>query len=193
MKKNWCKINLSPKVNVYIAKQRNGSTGYSPLLTKPKQMKNQLVITTVLFFSVQLVAQESVLPIGGEANGTGGSVSYSIGQVAYENDGTSSGNVNQGVQQPFEFYVLEISENAIGIQLSVFPNPTADYLILQLDKLPSNMRFALYDAAGKLLTDQPVLEKESKIRMHTYSNGSYQLKVTQDNKTLKRIQIIKQN
>ena len=156
-------------------------------------MKNQLLISCLLVSIFELSAQENTLSSGGEATGTGGNASYSIGQIAYENSSNTTGNVNQGLQQPYEIFVLEVIDASIEIELSVFPNPTADYLILKMGKLPNAVRFTLYDENGKLLTDQPVLEKESKIKMSIYSNGSYQLQITQDNKTIKRIQIIKQN
>ncbi|MDD2634269.1 MAG: hypothetical protein PHW82_02085 [Bacteroidales bacterium] len=47
-----------------------------------------------------LQAQESVNTTGGNALGSGGSVSYSAGQVIYTNNTGTSGSVAQGVQQP---------------------------------------------------------------------------------------------
>jgi hypothetical protein len=40
---------------------------------------------------------------GGEATGSGGSVSYSVGQVVYTTNTGINGSVAQGVQQPYEF------------------------------------------------------------------------------------------
>jgi hypothetical protein len=49
-----------------------------------------------------MFSQESLSTSGGEANGTGGTVSYSIGQVFYSTYSGSNGTLSEGVQQPFE-------------------------------------------------------------------------------------------
>ena len=60
--------------------------------------KKLLFCTVLLLLSIgALQAQEAVLSAGGNATGNGGSVSYSIGQVAYTASGTN-GTVTQGVQ-----------------------------------------------------------------------------------------------
>lgn len=154
-------------------------------------MKNQLFI---LFFasSFQLTAQETALSAGGEAIGSGGTVSYSIGQVSNQHLESASGNVNEGVQQPYELFVLEVADIKLEIDLSVFPNPTSDYLMLQISELLPNLYFYLYDQNGKILMSQPISEVKSKIRMAQYSNGGYQLHITQGTESLKKVQIIKQ-
>ena len=42
-------------------------------------------------------SQKETLASGGDASGSGGTVSYSIGQIAYEYRSGSNGNLNQGV------------------------------------------------------------------------------------------------
>lgn len=56
----------------------------------------------------QLQAQNIVLASGGNAMGTGGSVSYSIGQLDYISVSGSYGSVSQGVQQPVVSSTLPI-------------------------------------------------------------------------------------
>ncbi|WP_170982959.1 T9SS type A sorting domain-containing protein [Dyadobacter frigoris] len=46
-------------------------------------------------------AQQGGVSSGGNVAGSGGSVSYSVGQVFYISTSAASGTVNQGVQQPF--------------------------------------------------------------------------------------------
>ena len=68
----------------------------------------------ILLFAISLstsvfLAQESANVSGGEATGSGGTVSYTIGQVAYTNHTGTNGNINQGVQQPYEIYLVGIN------------------------------------------------------------------------------------
>jgi hypothetical protein len=45
-----------------------------------------------------LYSQNSTLSSGGQATGTGGSVSYSVGQIAYSSLSGTNGSLIQGVQ-----------------------------------------------------------------------------------------------
>ena len=56
-------------------------------------------------------AQESVNSTGGNATGSGGTVSYTIGQVGYTTNTGSNGSVAQGVQQAYEILTVGINEN----------------------------------------------------------------------------------
>ena len=64
---------------------------------------NSLKLIAVILSLVCLTglqAQESVNITGGNATGTGGSVTYSVGQLVYEINSGSSIEMTQGVQQP---------------------------------------------------------------------------------------------
>src|SRR6056297_4018314 len=107
-----------------------------------------LILLTFAFSLSTVSAQESVNATGGNALGSGGSASYSVGQVAYQTHTGTNGSVSEGVQQPFEISVVTGIEEAKGINLSVsaYPNPTTDYLTLRIDELEiSNLSFQLYD------------------------------------------------
>ena len=78
----------------------------------------KLKLSAVLLLGLGLTglqAQESVNATGGNASGSGGSASYSVGQVVYTNNTGTSGSVAQGVQQPFEISVVTGIEEAKGI------------------------------------------------------------------------------
>ena len=92
-------------------------------------MKNKIMSVALLFFGLGgLHAQESVNGSGGEATGTGGTASYSLGQVVYTTNTGTNGSVVQGVQQPYEISTtLGINETSINLELSVYPNPTNNY------------------------------------------------------------------
>lgn len=66
-------------------------------------MKHKIVqVSTILLLGLGLTslhAQESVNTTGGNASGSGGSASYSVGQVVYTSNTETSGSVAQGVLQ----------------------------------------------------------------------------------------------
>jgi len=62
-------------------------------------LKATLVLLSVILATLQIHAQESVNASGGDASGSGGSSSYSVGQVFYSNYTGANGSEAQGAQQ----------------------------------------------------------------------------------------------
>jgi hypothetical protein len=144
-----------------------------------------------------LQAQTSVNATGGNASGSGGSASYSLGQVVYTTNIGANGSVAQGVQQPFEISVVTAIEEAKGINLSVtaYPNPTTDFLQLKVDASTTlsiqSMSYQLYDMNGKLLQSEKITGNQTSIVMSNLVPANYFVKVIQANKEVKTFKIIK--
>lgn len=138
-------------------------------------------------------AQQAIPATGGDASGSGGSVNYTIGQVNYSTNSSTGGTVTQGVQQPYEIYVVG-KEDANGINLSVaaYPNPATDYLTLKADiSIIPDLSYSLYDINGKLIESKKVVSNETSIEMKQLTPACYFLKVTKGEKELKTFKIIK--
>jgi hypothetical protein len=146
-----------------------------------------------------LQAQTSINATGGNASGSGGSASYSVGQVVYTTHTGTNGSVAEGVQQPFEISVVTAIEEAQGIILSVsaYPNPTTDYLTLSIDNSVktnhdlSQLSYQLYDMNGKLLQSEKITSNQTSIVMSNLVPANYFVKVIQGNKEVKTFKIIK--
>jgi hypothetical protein len=157
----------------------------------------RLKLSAVLLLGLGLTslqAQESVNATGGNASGSGGSASYSIGQVVCQTHTGTSGSVAQGVQQPYEISVVTGLEEAKGITLTVsaYPNPTTDYLTLEVKEFElSNLNFQLYDMSGKLLQNEKIAGNQTSIVMTNLVPATYFIKVIQRNKVVKTFKIIK--
>src|SRR5574344_1221221 len=157
----------------------------------------RLKLSAVLFLGLGLTglqAQTSVNATGTNASGSGGTVSYSVGQVVYTTNTGASGSVAQGVQQPFEISVVTGLEEAKGINLSVtaYPNPTTDYLTLSISEFEiSNLTYQLYDMNGKLLQNEKITGNQTSIVMSNLVPANYFLRVIHGNKELKTFKIIK--
>jgi hypothetical protein len=137
---------------------------------------------TVGLLSVQ--AQNAIPASGGNATGSGGSVSYSVGQVVYTTNTGSNGSVLQGVQQPFEISVVTGIENPMKINLSctAYPNPTTTRLTLKVENIVNEkLSYQLFDINGKLLENKKVEGSETIIFMEHQPAATYFLKVIQTN------------
>jgi len=159
-----------------------------------KKLKLSAVLLLGLGLS-GLQAQTAVPATGGNASGSGGTVSYSVGQVAYTtNTGGSNGSVAQGVQQPFEISVITGLEEAKGISLSLsaYPNPTTDFLNLKVENYDNtNLSYQLFDMNGKLLESKKITGNQTSIVMSNLVPATYFVKVTESNKEVKTFKIIK--
>jgi hypothetical protein len=156
-----------------------------------------LVFASQLNFGSLVLAQEAVTIAGGNASGSGGSASYTVGQIVYTTKTGSSGSVAQGVQQPFEISVVSGINEIPGIllQCSVYPNPTTDLLILKIDASATpgfqSLSYQIYDMNGKLLLSKKLTGNETSISMENLVPATYFLKVIQSDKEVKAFKIIK--
>lgn len=158
-----------------------------------KTFKIILVILLTICTSL-LNAQESVLTSGGEANGTGGTVSYSLGQIVYTTNTGVNGSNAQGVQQPYEISVVtSINEsNVINLVCELFPNPTKDYVKLIINSINiRNLAYQLCDANGKDIESKKIINIESIISMLGLVPSTYFLKIYENKKPVKTFKIIK--
>ena len=137
------------------------------------------------------MAQENTTASGGEGSGTGGTASYTVGQVVYTTNVGTGGSVAQGVQQPFEISVTTgLNETTVNLEMSVYPNPTINYLTLKVEEIDL-LTYQLFDTQGKVIETKKVVAKMTSVQLEALPKAVYFLKVTDGNKTVKTFKIIK--
>lgn len=158
-------------------------------------MKHKTTLMSVAFLLLGLEglqAQETVPATGGDATGAGGSSSYTVGQVVYTTNTGSNGSVAQGVQQPYEISVTTgVNETTINLELSVYPNPTTDYLTLKVEKT-EGLSYQLYDLQGKVIASKTVNGTSTNISLEEQPTATYFLNVVNNNQIVKTFKVIKQ-
>ena len=155
-------------------------------------MKKIIVLIIFGCSIISIQAQQTTASAGGDASGIGGTFSYSIGQVVYTYNYGTDVIVAQGVQQPFEISILGLDNYHINLVMQTYPNPTKDYLVLNVHALDlSNMIFQLYDVNGRLIETRTMFSPIETICMMNLPSSVYVLKVTNNNKEVKSFKIIK--
>lgn len=140
-----------------------------------------------------IFSQSNTVSGGGNATGSNGTVSYSIGQIDYTAQSGSGGSLIQGVQQPYEIFESN-SLNELGdeIVLNLGPNPTIDHLTLSTtSENQMELFYFLTDNNGKILIESTQLNNKAEISLLDYPVGMYQLIVRNANIDLKSFKIIK--
>jgi len=158
-----------------------------------KRLKICVIFLIVIGIS-GIQAQETIPATGGDISGSGGSVSYTVGQVVYHTYTGSNGSVAEGAQQPYEISVVTGLQEYRGINLviSVYPNPATDYLQLVVESvIIKDLSFQLYSMNGKLLQNREIIDKHTNIAMSNLVSSTYFVKVIRDKTELKTFKIIK--
>jgi hypothetical protein len=157
-----------------------------------KKLKKLAIIFFLSILANAIQAQEVIPASGGNASGSGGTVSYSVGQVVYTTNTGTNGSVAQGVQQPYEISVVTGIENSMKINLTctAYPNPATTHLTLKIETTENeNLSYQLYDVSGKLLENKRVEANETTIYMGHRPVATYLLKVVQTNQASSPIEI----
>ena len=161
-------------------------------------MEHKKKLTSIMFLILGFIglhAQDSLTSAGGKATGSGGTASYSVGQVVYTTNTGTNGSVSQGVQQVYKTSTVRLGtrETEPNISLSIFPNPTKDNLTLKIgDYNNEKLSFRLYDMLGKLLSNGKIVTQETKIEMTNLPSTTYFVNViNQENKKVQTFKIIK--
>lgn len=133
-------------------------------------------ITTLLVlgcWGLPAWGQQAISTSGAQATGTGGTVSYTIGQNDYRQAVGNGFVLTEGVQQPFELFVTGSEEIEIASGIRIFPNPTYGALQAQSEGRPFGYR--LYDSQGRMLVQDLNYNLQHIILLQDYPAGTYQL------------------
>jgi hypothetical protein len=152
----------------------------------------QLFYITLLLISVPLFAQRSIVSAGGNATGSSGSASFSVGIVSYKDleDNLQDG----GIQTPIEVVTLENDAfNNDQINIVSYPNPVNNLLKIKVDdSLLGHLSYSLYDNNGKIIFSEKAIKNvESEIDVQILTTGMYFIAIKKENQTIKKFKIIK--
>jgi len=141
-----------------------------------------------------LFAQQDILSAGGDAAGTGGTVSWSVGQISYTAWTATTGTITEGVQQPHEIFNMAIIEKFTSdFGCIIFPNPTTGKVTLIIrDHALNDLSFRIYDMEGIRVSEDTIDSEEVSIPMDDLKPAIYFLVILEKNQPIKNYKIIKQ-
>jgi len=160
-----------------------------------KKLGSIICAIILVGYAHNLQAQKNTIASGGDATGSGGTVSYSVGQTDYTQQSGSNGNVNQGLQQPYEIFIVGIDDNKeIILEMILYPNPTKADIQLRIGQgFVGKLTYHLFDLNGKLLVSEKIISTLTSIPTSKFSSATYFLNISDDNQTIKTFKIIKNN
>lgn len=158
----------------------------------PGSQRTTLLLTLLAIGSLAM-AQRNTAATGSDASGSGGSMSYTVGQVDFTMQSGPDGTVSQGVQQPYEFLVLAQSEpQGTPFESTLYPNPATGDVQLRITGGPSlPLRVELRDEQGKLLHEARFAGASAVVPLAGRTAGIYLVHVLEENNHVKTFQVIK--
>jgi hypothetical protein len=163
-------------------------------------MKNKTVqiLCVILFFALNMgtaIAQNATVTAGGTATGSGGTLTYTIGQIADQKVEGNGRYVIEGVQQPYEIQVVGINSYPnITLEAILYPNPTSSKVVLSIRnyEIPSQgLTAQLYDFNGKMVKSIVVKDLDTEIDFSAYAAATFQLRIVDDKTLLKTFKVVK--
>jgi hypothetical protein len=161
-------------------------------------MKKQLLTISLIAFigavKAQTVMPELLSSSGGSGQNAQGSLAWTIGEpvTATVSDGTST--LTQGFQQPTLLIATAQNEHNNLLSLFVYPNPTADYVMLKLDQSDdAQYNYRVFDSSGKLVNEGKANFSQPSISFQGLAAGQYTISLLSPKLKQQSISIIKQN
>lgn len=155
-------------------------------------MKKFCSILCMLLAMYCLSAQSSVVPTGGTASGNGGTVTYTVGQIAAQNNSDGTTSISEGVQQPYEIQTIGI-DNYPGITLNavVYPNPTLGNVQLTMYNVQLEGEVRVFDSNGKFLFSKQIDGENTQLDLSPYATGTNYINVCSGTDVMKTFKVVK--
>lgn len=142
-------------------------------------------------------AQMGFTSCGFNAVGSNGSVSTSIGQVAFANFSSSSGYVTQGLQQPYELFGpngLSQTARESNFAISLFPNPANESVVLLTSGMGNmSLQFELINIHGQTLQTGIITQAQTRIDLSEFTGTLFFIRVTNESNESTTFKLLKLN
>lgn len=145
----------------------------------------RFVVLMLCLSATSAFCQSAFPTMGGGVSGNGGSLSYTVGQLAVSFDKRWSTNAEhvkkslfEGVQQTYSISEISIDGvEPISVKVNIAPNPTTDKIRITLELPMDNLYYELYTLNGNRIKRDKIWNTEQTIDMGGLPSGSYLLRM----------------
>lgn len=146
-------------------------------------MKKSTTVALLCLFSLGTMAQSitpEVISSAGDHYENGSyQLSWTLGEVAVQTYDNGSNILTEGFHQP-EILITSIEEeNLTDIDLTIFPNPTTQFVNIQLRNNEADMTASVLDMSGKTVMTKSIVayQAESGFDLGNLAAGGYLLQI----------------
>ena len=134
-------------------------------------------------------SQHSIVSNGGEANGSGGTASYSVGQVYDMSISNNNFSIQEGVQQTYKVNTDGLLEMSTDL-FTIYPIPTSDFITIELKSKDFEFEYYVISTEGSLVDKGIISSQNSTINLADLKTGEYHV-VCKSDKQFFKSKIIK--
>lgn len=138
-----------------------------------------------------LYSQEGIYSSGGTAKGSAGNSAYVIGQFSNNHSQSSAGTISEGILQVYEVSPKTNIEDSEVVEYSISPNPTSSMLTISQKNTSNSLSIKIYTVSGMLCQTHKMNSDKLVLNLETLPASIYFLEISKNNKTLKKVKIIK--
>jgi hypothetical protein len=159
-----------------------------------KNLIGKFILLLVVFisFGFSSIGQNALSAAGGHFKSSGGSTSFTVGQVAYVLKKGTGSYLNEGVQQVYNKKTTPVEELVYLKEVQLYPNPTQETFNLIIStKEDFQVRYNIMDYLGKEIRNGNILSEKSEISLRDLPAGNYfiSLKSKKENRIFKIVKI----
>ena len=159
-----------------------------------KNLIKKFILPLVLFlsFGFSSFGQNALSAAGGHFKTSGGSTSFTVGQVAYVLKKGTGSYLNEGVQQVYTKKTTPVEELVYLKEVQLYPNPSEEILNITLPNFDgSTTSFIIMDNMGKEVRNGMIISNTAEISLRDLPSGSYflYLKAKKENRIFKIVKI----
>ena len=113
-----------------------------------------------------------------------------IGEPLSSLDDLDCSDISEDFVEVIRTDVLAVADNQINLELSVYPNPTTDFVNISLTGINTGYAVNLYSITGQIVKSQTYTAQENRLQVSDLTNGVYVLEVIDENsntRTVRRI------
>ena len=101
-------------------------------------------------------------------------MSWTLGETVTQTVSAGSSTFTQGFHQS-NISLIGVETLAENVKITAYPNPTSDFLTIDVSNTALNSQLLLVDASGKILFTQPVTDVHFQVDFTSYAKGVYYL------------------
>ena len=153
--------------------------------------KNTLLLFTLISSVTVVSAQEVISSQGSSYVNSSNSIDFTIGEVITNTESSVNITLTQGFHQS-NWNFLGLQDFDHSYSASIFPNPTSDVLNIKASNF-EKITYSLFDEQGKLIEQNLLSGEVTSIQVSQLALGSYSIKLSKENQSLKSFKLVKVN
>ena len=141
----------------------------------------------------QSITPEVIASAGDHFQNSSVQLSWTLGEVMIDTYDNGTNILTQGFHQT-ELTVTSIEETLSDVRMNLFPNPTSEYLNIELGNNEKDINLQLYDMSGKLIHQDVINAYDTKyvLPMQSVATGKYLVQMqSEDGKLNTTHQVVK--